>query len=218
MSESDQAPEARTAEEPKTGARRSERYRKEALRLYDLILDRYPAYERRDEVLFVAAHNLYDSGQKEQGVERYQALIQRGEHFFARNDLPRARAAFERVAAFHVPKLYAFAVYKLAWCDYHAGAYTRAIARFQEVIAYAEGETRGDRVQLKAEALRDIVLAYARVDAVETAVAYLADKGGEGSIDAIERLGSTYFDDGKFDQAIRVYPTLQQRAKGHVRA
>jgi len=230
MSESDEA--SRKGEDAKPGTRRSEGYRKEALRLYDLILDRYPSYERRDEVLFVAAHNLYDSGQREQGVARYQTLIQRhpdsrfvpdaliqlGEHFFARNDLPRARAAFERAAAFHVPKLYAFAVYKLAWCDYNAGAYSRAIARFQEVIAYAEGETRGDRVQLKAEALRDIVLAYARIDAVETAVAYLADKGGEGSIDAIERLGSTYFDDGKFDQAIRVYRTLQQRAAGHVRA
>src|SRR2546430_9194270 len=51
------------------------------------------------------------------------------------------------------------ALYKLAWCDFNAGAYQAAIAKFQEVIAYAEGESRGDRVQLKTEALKDIALA-----------------------------------------------------------
>src|SRR5258708_24009539 len=116
-----------------------------------------------------------------------------GEHCFAANDLARARAAFEKAGSYRLPKLYPFALYKLAWCDYNAGAYSAAIAKFQEVIAYAEGETRRDRVQLKAEALKDIVLAYARIDAVEGAVAYLTEKGGEQAVDAIGRLAATYF-------------------------
>src|SRR5581483_6283952 len=75
-----------------------------------------------------------------------------------------------------------------------------------------------DRVQLKNEALRDIVLAYARVDAVEGAIAYLSGKAGTGATDAVEKLASTYFEAGKFEQAIRVYRILQERAPDHERA
>ena len=224
--------EARNGDEPKIDTHRSDGHRKQALQLYQLVLDRYPGYERRDEVLFVAAHNLYESGSKEEGVAQYTALVQQyprsrfvpdaqvqlGEHFFAGNDLARARAAFEKAASFRQPKLYPFALYKLAWCDYNAGAYPAAIAKFKEVIAYSEGETRRDRVQLKAEALRDIVLAFARIDAVEDAVAYLTEKGGDHAVEAIDRLGTTYFEDGKFDQSIRIYRLLQQRAPSQVRA
>ncbi|HYY52451.1 MAG TPA: tetratricopeptide repeat protein [Myxococcales bacterium] len=222
----------REGEEPKLDTRRSDGYRKEAIRLYQEVLDRYPRYERRDEVLFVAGHNLYESGNREQGIAHYSALIaqypksrfvpdawvQTGEHFFATNDLRRAREAFEKAASFHLPKLYAFALYKLAWCDYNAGAYAAAIAKFKEVIAYSEGEARGDRVQLRQEALKDIVLAYAHVDAIDGAIAYLAEKAGDDPVEAIQRLAATYFDDGKFEQAIRVYRILQERAPGHAKA
>jgi len=47
---------SRTGPEPATDTQRSDGYRKKALQLYQLVLDRYPGYERRDEVLFVAAH------------------------------------------------------------------------------------------------------------------------------------------------------------------
>jgi len=224
--------EKREGEEPRLDARRSEGYRKEAVRLYREVLERYPAYARRDEVLFVTGHNLYESGDKEQGVAQYGALIRQypqsrfvpdayvqiGEHLFAGNDLRRAREAFAKAASFRLPKVYPFALYKLAWCDYNAGAYQAAIAKFKEVIAYSEGEMRADRVQLRQEALKDIVLAYARVDAVDDAVDYLADKGAGQGIDAIDRLAATYFDDGKFDQAIRVYRILEARAPHHPRA
>lgn len=222
----------RKGEEPKLDAHRSEECRKTALGIYRRILDQYPRYQRRDEVLFVLGHNLYESGNREQGVASYRTLVeqhpqsrfvpdayvQMGEHFFASNDLPRARTAFEKAASFRLPKLYPFALYKLAWCDYNAGAYSAAIAKFQEVISYSEGEMRADRVQLKNEALRDIVLAYARLDAVEGAIAYLWEKAGGQGAEAVERLASTYFDAGKFERSIRVYRILQERAPGHLRA
>src|SRR5262249_14688955 len=63
-----------------------------------------------------------------------------------------------------------------------------------------------------------IVLAYARIDVVDPAVIYLSEKGGEHAIEAIDRLAATYFEDGKFEQSIRVYRLLQQRAPGHLRA
>jgi TolA-binding protein len=73
-------------------------------------------------------------------------------------------------------------------------------------------------VQLRPEALKDIVLAYAHVDAIDGAIAYLAEKAGDDPVEAIQRLAATYFDDGKFEQAIRVYRILQERAPGHAKA
>jgi TolA-binding protein len=225
--------EKREGEEPRIITARSDSYRKEALQLYQTILKKYPRYARTDEVLFVVADNLYETGSKAEAIENYQKLIARtpaskfvpdayvqmGEHFFQNNDLGHARAAFERAASFKLPKLYPFAVYKLAWCDYNAGDYPAAIARFKEVISYAEGETTShDRIQLRNEALKDIVLAFAQTDAIETAAAYLREKGGEKGLDSINQLAATYFDTGKFEQAIRVYRMLESEAPTHLRA
>jgi TolA-binding protein len=215
--------ETRSGEEPRIITRQSDAYRKEALKLYQTILKSYPTYPRKDEVLFVVAYNLYESGAHQEAIQSYNTLIkqypqsrlvpdayvQMGEHFFQANDLTRARAAFEKAASFKLPKLYPFALYKLAWCDYNAGEYQASIDRFKEVISYAEGQgTSRDRIQLRNEALKDIVLAFAQIDAIDSAAAYLHEKGGEKGLDYLNKLAATYFDSGKFDQAIRVYKML----------
>jgi TolA-binding protein len=228
--------EQREGEEPKVNTRTSDAYRRESLKLYQIILKTYPNYQRKDEVLFVVAYNLYEAGQKQEAIQNYNTLIkqypqsrlvpdayvQMGEHFFTANDLTRARAAFEKAASFKLPKLYPFAVYKLAWCDYNAGEYQGSIERFKEVITYSEQQQRApgvrDRIQLKAEALKDIVLAYAQIDAIDSASVYLKEKGGDKSLDYINKLAATYFETGKFDQAIRVYKNLEAEAPTHVRA
>jgi TolA-binding protein len=228
--------EKREGPEPRVNTRQSDVYRKESLKLYQTILKNYPAYERKDEVLFVVAYNLYEAGEKQEAIQNYNTLIkqypqsrfvpdayvQMGEHFFTANDLTRARAAFEKAASFKLPKLYPFAVYKLAWCDYNAGEYQGSIDKFKDVIIYSEAQLQAagarDRIQLKAEALKDIVLAYAQIDAIDSATAYLKEKGGDKALDYVNKLAATYFETGKFDQAIRVYKNLEAEAPTHVRA
>jgi TolA-binding protein len=223
-------------EEPRINTRQSDAYRKEALKLYQVILKNHPSYQRKDEVLFVVAYNLYEAGNKQEAIQNYNTLIkqypqsklvpdayvQMGEHFFVSNDLTRARAAFEKAASFQLPKLYPFAVYKLAWCDYNAGEYQDSIDKFKEVIAYSERQAESpgvrDRIQLKSEALKDIVLAYAQIDAIDSAAAYFKQKGGDRALDYVNKLAATYFDSGKLDQAIRVYKMLEAEAPEHVRA
>jgi TolA-binding protein len=221
--------------EPKVDTGKSDGYRKKALALYQTILADYPAYGRRDELLFVLAYNQYEIGDKPGALQSYQSLIdqfpqsrfvpdayvQMGEHYFQHNDLLRARAAFEKAAAFRLPKVYAFALYKLAWCDYNAHDYRGAIAKFEEVVDYSERQAEAkdrDRIQLKNEALKDIVLAFAQIDAIEDAAAYLAAKAGAHSVDLIDRLALTYFESGKFDQSIRVFRLLQAKAPDDARA
>ncbi|HET9752832.1 MAG TPA: tetratricopeptide repeat protein, partial [Myxococcales bacterium] len=135
------------------------------------------------------------------------------------NDLAQARDAFARAAAFHTPRLYAFALYKLAWCDYNAGDYRAAIQRFEEVVAYSETtSTAADRVQLRSEALKDIALAFERADDPAGGAAFLKEKGGAQAVDLVSRLASVFFDAGKFDQAIGLYRMLETEAPLHPRA
>ena len=221
--------------EPKVSTGASDGHRREALALYQAILRDSPDYPRRDELLFVLAYNQYEIGDRTGALRSYQALIEQfpgsrfvpdayvqlGEHHFQHNDLQRARAAFEKAASFHLPKIYGFAVYKLAWCDYNAHDFRSAIARFQEVVDYSDRQAEGkdrDRIQLKNEALKDVVLPFAQLDVVEGAAAYLTEKGGPRGVELIDRLAATYFDSGKFEQAIRVYRLLAGQAPRDARA
>lgn len=234
LSAHDKDPKA-AGPEPKLSTKESDAHRRDALGQYQQILEKYKEYPRKDEVLFVVAYNLYESGQKAEALASYNTLIkqypqskfvpdayvQMGEHYFASNDLTRARAAFEKAAAYKQPKIYSFAVYKLAWCDYNAHDFQASIDRFKEVIAYGEqqqGSGQRDRVQLRAEALKDVVLAYAQIDSIESAVSYLKEKGGAKALDYVNKLAATYFETGKYDQAINVYRRLQTEQPNHVRA
>ncbi|HZX95639.1 MAG TPA: tetratricopeptide repeat protein [Myxococcales bacterium] len=220
-------------DEPRIDGRGSEGQRQKALEAYQHILASYPRYERRDEVLFVVADNLSQSGRRKDAAQYYRELIrdfpnskflpdawvQVGETAFAANDLAHAREAFAKAAAYRTPKLYAFALYKLAWCDYNAGDYKGAIAKFEEVVDYSENaSTAGDRIQLRSEALKDLALAFERADAVESGAAYLAQKAGAHAVEAVERLATAFFEAGKFEPAIRVYRLLEADAPSHARA
>ena len=73
----------------------------------------------------------------------------------------------------------------------------------------ADGALARDKVQLRREALKDLVLSFARQGDLEEARNYLLGKGGDDGIALVERLATTFFDDGKFDRAIEVYKALE---------
>ena len=220
--------------EPRLSTEQSDGLRKKSLALYGDLLRDYPSYARRDEVLFVKGYAEAEVNDGKSAVQTFRALVREypqsrfvpdawialGEHYFRANDLDHARDAFTKARAFKLPKIYAFATYKLAWCDYNAGEYDGAIAKFHDVIAYADadGALARDRVQLRREALKDLVLSYARQGDIEAARKYLLEKGGDDGISLVERLASTFFDDGKFDRAIDVYRALEAQAPAHPRA
>ncbi|MHB1843824.1 MAG: tetratricopeptide repeat protein, partial [Deltaproteobacteria bacterium] len=135
------------------------------------------------------------------------------EHFFNSNDLDRARKSYEKALAFNIPQIYAFALYKLAWCDFNAGAYDEAIRKFEKVVSYQENAARSgprgerkEKIQLKSEALGDMVLSWAQLNAVDQARDYYAQHASrKKSHHLMARLANVYFDAGKWDPAIRTY-------------
>lgn len=206
--------------EPKEEHRDSERYRAEAIRLYEIILKDYPSYDRSEEVLFALGYHLYDAGRRDEAIARYLELIRRypysrlipdtyvqlGNHYFdIANDLQQARENYEKALASKVPKIYSYALYKLAWCDYNAGRPQESLAKLKEVVSYAN--TRGSEIlDLKNEALADMVGLFVQLDRADQAIAYFEQNAPpDRRAKLIIRLGTQLHDAGQHQRAIEVF-------------
>lgn len=188
-------------ERPVENHRESELFRSETMRLYETILREYPAYERKDEVLFNLAYNQYELGKSPnlmgtpkgkglttQAIGRYNELVknypssrlvfdayvQLGNHYFEANDLIKAKVNFEKARGSKTPTIYSYAVYKLAWCDFNGGEYVGGLAKLHEVVDYSEKQ--GSLADLKTEALRDSVRFYVQLNQPDDAIAYYKRK------------------------------------------
>ena len=63
------------------------------------------------------------------------AWLQLGEHFFNNNQLTHAIRAYTAAAETKKPRIFSFALYKLAWCDYNLQEYDGALQKFRDVVA-----------------------------------------------------------------------------------
>jgi tetratricopeptide (TPR) repeat protein len=207
---------------PKQDHRESERYRAETMSLYEDILRDYPQYELMDEVLFSQGYNLSELGRGEEAVKRYEQLIrdfpksqfvpdayiQLGNHYFDNNKLVPAKQNYEKARDTGVPKIYAYALYKLAWCDYNSGDYEPGLKKLHEAVDYAE--TRGEELgDLKTEALNDLTVFYVQLDQPKEAIAYFKKKApAKRQARLISKTAVGLADAGHFDSAILMFRTL----------
>lgn len=215
--------EAKGEPEPRlaTFLKESELFRHEALRTYRDILDDHPGYARRDEVLFADAYNKAELGRREEAIAGYvellrafpgsrfagDAQVQLGEHYFESNQLQKAREAYGQALDSPNASLRNFARYKLAWCDYNAGDDEAAISKLKEVVADARGG-RGTADQ-RREALGDLVLGFARLDAIDEAMRYFEAEASESEArHLIARLAGLLLDAGHPKSARRAYGWL----------
>jgi TolA-binding protein len=211
-------------EPPKKDHQQSERYRVETMRIYEELLSGYQDWSQRDEILFYLGYNLQELGRRDEAVKRYLQLVkefpqssfvpdtyvQLGNHYFDNNKLKEARDYYEKARVSQVPKVYAYAVYKLAWCDFNGGAYDEGLARLHEVVDYAEsrGEELGD---LKTEALNDVIVFYVKLDKAADGIAYFKKKAPEKRrTRLISKLAAGLVEAGLYDSAIETYRTLIQ--------
>jgi TolA-binding protein len=209
---------------PKQEHAESERYRAETMRIYEELLRDYPEWPQRDEALFYLGYNQQELNRRDEAVKNYLELvakypqsqfvpdtfIQLGNHFFDNNKLQEARSYYEKALASKVPKIYAYAVYKLAWCDYNAGGYDEGLARMHEVVNFASsrGEELGD---LRTEALNDLIVFYVKLDKAKEGIAFFKEKAPEKRQERlISKMAMQLMDVGLYDSAIETYRVLIQ--------
>jgi tetratricopeptide (TPR) repeat protein len=107
---------------------------------------------------------------------------------------------------------YAFALYKLAWCQYNVGEYGKGIDTMKAVVSYsmtAQDAGSKSKLTLQDEALKDLVRFFADAGEMDEAYGYFTKLGKKDLIrKMLTRLASTYFEQGKFEQCIQTYRRL----------
>ena len=92
--------------------------------------------------------------------------------------------------------------------------YQGSIKKLKEVIEYTEkqaGQAEGkkDRIQLKSEALNDLVLPYTQVEASDEAISYFeANTTKKKAHKLIQKLAASTLDAGKHETSIKIYHYL----------
>ncbi|MEC7986988.1 MAG: tetratricopeptide repeat protein, partial [Myxococcota bacterium] len=206
--------------------KKSRSWQKKAIKSYTGILEAYPRYRRADEVLFYLGSAYLETKQADRAVKQFRRLTKEysssryltdsyvniGEYYFDKNNALRALKAYKKATADKESSKYGFALYKLAWCYYNVQNYGEAIETMKTVVSFSQaGAQSGDKskLTLQEEALKDMVRFFADAGDMDEAYSYFNKLGRqELIIKMLKTLGSTYFEDGKFLQAIKTYRRL----------
>ncbi len=151
------------------------------------------------------------------------AYLALGEYYFDKYKMPEARENYTKVLAFRTHKAYPYAVYKLGWTHYNLPVaedgnssehLQKSVAAFKLVVKIADRQARqGQKLLLRDEAIKDLVMVFADTEDIEGAWAYFKQIDSTDSFYAmLERMGWIYTDQGKFDKAIAVYQRLLAEA------
>lgn len=204
----------------------SREWQDKSIKLYRQILANYPQFQRADEATFYLAQALNDSGSPDEANGEFTRLVKVypdsqyvpdayvliGEYWFERDQAYKALNAYQKASTYKEHEKYAFAMYKLAWCQYNLQEYDKAIETMKAVVSYAPPQTTGPKrstIQLQDEALKDLVRFFADAGDMEEAIAYFTKLGKKDMIrDLLKRLASTYVEQGKFENAVLMYRRL----------
>lgn len=152
-----------------------------------------------------------------------ESYLMMGEYHFDKHKMVEAKQAYSMILKYKENTIYPFAVYKLGWTYYNYPSANaedidrnkrNSVAAFKEVVALASkrmGEQR--MVQLKEEAVKDLVIVWADIEDVQDAFNYFRQIDSmDHFYQLLEKLGGIYTDQGKHKQAIQVYSRLLKEA------
>ena len=147
--------------------------------LAQLVKD-HPDYKKMDEVLFALGFSLEEMKQFDRARQVYHRLIKTypqsgfvpnaylsfAEYYFQQGDMQAAKQFYSKVT--EIPpernKVYGFALYKQAWCDYNLEDFKGALQKFVETIEFAQQNPEASNVEnLAKQSRRELVMPYAQV-------------------------------------------------------
>ncbi len=200
----------------------------EAIALYRKLLEKYPQYQRNDQVLYQMSRAYEELGRVEEAMavmdrlvrgfphSRYLDEVQfrRAEYFFVHRKFLDAEDAYKSIVKIGVgSSFYQLALYKLGWTFYKQELYEEALDRFIALLDY-KVSTGYDFAQTKDElehqriedTFRVISLSFSYLGGSETVADYFARNGKRNYEDGIYRnLGEYYFDKRRYADAVATY-------------
>jgi cellulose synthase operon protein C len=190
-----------------------------ALRLYKTVLETAPQYSRTDEVLFYTGYYGAMLGDKD-SIGYYQKMIQKyprsryfldaqmelGNGYFDNRQFDEAIKAYKTVLR-EPSRIYNFALYQLAWCYYNQAKTRAAMTVMQQVVKSSKGVQ--NEIELREEALRDLVVFYSDLGLIDEAEQYFTSIGEpDYAYTVLEKLSDIYYKQARYDKAVETIKRL----------
>jgi tetratricopeptide (TPR) repeat protein len=200
-------------------------WRQKSIDQYKEIVDKYPNYPDRDEVLFYLAYSMWDIGQRKESLPIYRQLIQHypkskyvpdsylafGEFYFEAAKLEKALMAYKKVAEYKESPIYLYAIYKQGWVYYNKHEWDNAKDMFKSVVYLSDIEE--EKIEIRKEALRDFTLTYSNSGSAKAAPNVFKRLAPKEAHEMLVSLAGMYFGDGEDKKAILVYRYLIEKEK-----
>lgn len=203
----------------------------EAIKLYDELLTKYPAYAGRDQVLYQKARACDELGRTAEAMKVMEQLIaehprsryldevqfRRAEHFFVRRKYRDAETAYEAVVGLGPgTEYYELALYKLGWTLYKQEFYEEALHRYFALLDYkvARGydfdATHEEEEERRIEDTFQVVsLSLSNLGGTEVIGEYFSANGHRAYEDRVYRtFGEFYLVKRRYNDAATVYKSF----------
>jgi len=210
----------------------------EAIKLYKKLLEKYPMYERNDQVLYQLSRAYEEIGQVDEAMNvmnrlvkqypnsRYNDEVQfrRGEYFFTRKKFLDAEEAYGHVLNFGVGSVYYVrALFKKGWTFYKQELYEEALNEFIKLMDYQvsigyDFEQTKDEIEKKRtdDTFRVISLAFSNLGGAKSVQDYFAKYGSRSYEDGVySHLAEFYFDKRRYSDAAATYNAFVERNPIH---
>ncbi len=208
--------------------------KKQAIEIYQRILENYPAFDERDKVLFFLAHEYRELGQIDEMIKQYKTIIKKykgssfvpesylllGDYFFNMQDLDMAQREYEAVLNYPKSAAVSIARYKLAWCYINNADFKKAIKLFEGSVTSAVSGKKTDidtykKVDIRLESLIDMAYCYGEAykeSSPQDALAYFQKYSWSRPVYTIvlEKLAQRYLIKKKWHHAAVIYRQLSE--------
>lgn len=203
------------------------RIRNDNIQTLAILIRDHADYRRKDEVLFSLGFALDEMKQYDKARLVYHQLIKEfpdskyipnaylsfAEYFFQQGDMRAAQKFYQKVCEIPPDRnnVYAYALYKQAWCYYNLEDFKASLKSFVDTIEFGKQNPKAQNIDnLVKQSRREMVMPYAQVGNPEQALTFFsrfAIDGNEALLMA-ESLGELYYDTGKWESAIAIYHKL----------
>ncbi|MCB9736364.1 MAG: tetratricopeptide repeat protein [Deltaproteobacteria bacterium] len=203
-----------------------------ALEYYKKVLLADPNYQRLDQVTYFLGRASIEAGSakkdrnlEKEGEKHLQDVIQKfptskyvpeshltlAEYYFERDSLYYAKTNYEKIIEnFRDHPMYNYALYKLGWVYFNLAEFEKTIDTFKKVISSIKEQKTDGVIEFRAQALKDLVQAYAELDnGWQMARDYfMKEVGEEDTYRKLDQMAALLVTKDRDDDAIDLYKHL----------
>ncbi|MDH5473301.1 MAG: tetratricopeptide repeat protein [Gammaproteobacteria bacterium] len=211
---------------------------KEAIVLYKQLLERFPLYERNDQVLYQMSRAYEEMGEVEEAMvvmnritreypdSRYLDEVQfrRAEYFFTRKKFLDAEDAYKAIVKIGDSSFYYdLALYKLGWTFYKQELYEDALQFFMSLLDHKisigyDFEQTEDKIAKKRidDTYRVISLSFSNLDGADSIISHFNKVGKKPyEVGVYRNLAEHYFIKRRYGDAAVTYNAFVERNPLH---